>query len=394
MKQSGLFVETACKQACHGNHAPCGDKFLQQQFPAHGHTVVILSDGMGQGVKAHLLSTLTASIFMGMAGAPQSIEETARTVMQTLPVCRVRKISYSTFSIVDIDHRNDTIRLIEYDNPQAFLFRGTTPMEIERTAHPYPNLQTGRLQTFYTSRFTMQRGDRIVLTTDGVTQSGLGTDRYPFGWGRDNVARFLHDLLCRRPDITSAALARHLLDAAVENDAGTPRDDISCAAIHIREPRLAMLCSCPPSLSQEIALLAERLRTFDGYRIVCGHLLAEQIARSWNVPLRQRLTSTDPELPPQWDIEGLDLVTEGLLTLSKVLEILQHYDETPTGRGPAYHICELLLASDRIEIVVGMRRSNTAIADTETLILRRKVLGAIAQTLETQFAKQVVTTYL
>ena len=167
MKRSGLFVETACKQACHGNHAPCGDKFLQQQFPAHGHTVVILSDGMGQGVKAHLLSTLTASIFMGMAGAPQSIEETARTVMQTLPVCRVRKISYSTFSIVDIDHRNDTIRLIEYDNPQAFLFRGTTPIEIERTAHPYPNLQTGRLQTFYTSRFTMQRGDRIVLTTDG-----------------------------------------------------------------------------------------------------------------------------------------------------------------------------------------------------------------------------------
>lgn len=394
MKTSGLFVETVCKQACCGNEAPCGDSFLQRQFPAHGHTVLVLSDGMGHGVKAHLLSTLTASIFMGMAGAPQSIEETARTVLQTLPVCSVRKISYSTFTLVDIDHRIGIVRLIEYDNPQAFVFRGTEPMEIERTAHPYPNPQTGRMQTFHTGSFAMRCGDRLVLVTDGVTQSGLGTDRYPFGWGRDNVATFLGAMLRDDPAVPAAALAAQVLDRAVSNDAGVPKDDISCAVVHVREPRKALLCSCPPSLTSDVALLADRLRNFEGRKIICGHRLAEQIAGYWGVELRQQLTSTDPELPPQWEIEGLDLVTEGLLTLSKVLEILENYADMPTGRGPAYHICELLLASDRIEIVIGLRQSNTAAADAETLILRRKVLGAIARTLETRFAKQVITAYL
>lgn len=394
MKTSGLFVETVCKQACCGNEAPCGDTFLQRQFPAHGHTVLVLSDGMGHGIKAHILSTLTSAIFMGLAGAPQSIEETARTVIQTLPVCSVRKISYSTFTLVDIDHRSGIVRLIEYDNPQAFVFRDTEPMQIERQSHSYVHPQTGRAQTFHTGSFIMRCGDRMVLTTDGVTQSGRGTDRYPFGWGRDNVASFLGTILRNDPAVSASALATKVLNRAVSHDAGVPKDDISCVAIHMREPRKALLCSCPPSLTADVALLADRIRNFEGRKIVCGHRLAEQIAGHWGAELRPQLTSTDPELPPQWEIEGLDLVTEGLLTLSKVLEILENYAEIPTGRGPAYHICELLLASDRIEIVVGMRRSNTAAADAETLILRRKVLGAIARTLEIRFAKQVITTYL
>ncbi len=394
MKRAGLFVETACRQASCANRAPCGDSFLQRQFPAQGHTVLVLSDGMGHGVKAHLLSMLTAAIFQGMAGAPQSIEETARMVMRTLPVCSVRRISYSTFTLVDIDHRSERVRLIEYDNPQAFVFREGMPMEVEREAHPYAGSQTGRRQVFYTSSFTMRCGDRLVLTTDGVTQSGLGSDRYPFGWGREAVADFLGGLLRREPEMAPGVWAQRVLDRAVELDGSRPKDDITCVAVQVREPRRAMLCSCPPSLTADIARLADRIRGFEGRKIVCGHLLAQQVAGYWGRELRQRLTSTDPELPPEWEIEGLDLVTEGLLTLSKVLDILEHYAERPRGRGPAYHICELLLASDRIELVVGMRRSNTAAADTETLILRRKVLGAIAQTLERGFAKQVVTTYL
>lgn len=394
MKTSSLFVETACKQACCENTVPCGDSFLQRQFPAYGHTVLVLSDGMGHGIKAHILSALTSAIFMGMAGAPQTLEETAHTVMQTLPVCSVRKISYSTFTLVDIDHRSGTVKIVEYDNPRAFVFRHGEPFALEREAIPYSEPQTGRVRTLYTSRFVMQCGDRLVVVTDGVTQSGLGTDRYPFGWGRDNVSDFLTDLLHDDPSVSSATLAEKLLEISVENDNGLPHDDISCVAIQVREPRQALLCSCPPSLTSDIAELAERIRGFDGRKIVCGHLLAQQIAAHWNTTLRHQLTSTDPELPPQWEINGLDLVTEGLLTLSKVLEILENYAEMPTGRGPAYHICELLLEADRIELVIGMRKSNTEAADAETLILRRKVLGAIARVLETRFAKQVATIYL
>lgn len=394
MNRSPLFVETVCKQACCGNVAPCGDSFLQRHFPAHGHTVLVLSDGMGHGIKANILSTLTSAIFMGMAGAPQSIEETARTVMQTLPVCSVRKISYSTFTLVDIDHRGGRVKVVEYDNPQAFVFRGGESLVPEREAMPYIEPQTGRLRMLYTSSFTIQRGDRLVVVTDGVTQSGLGTDRYPFGWGRDQAEAFLLEQLRADPAVSSATLAERLLNRSVENDNGAPHDDISCVAVQVREPRRTMLCSCPPSLTSDIAKLAERIRNANGRKIVCGHLLAQQIAGYWNTKLGRQLTSTDPELPPQWEIEGLDLVTEGLLTLSKALEILENYAQRRTGRGPAYHICEMLLEADRIELVVGMRKSNTTAADAETLILRRKVLGTIARTLETKFAKQVVITYL
>lgn len=395
MKSVDLYVETVCQQACCGNEAPCGDRFLQQQFPAQGHTVVVLSDGMGHGIKANLLSTLTASIFMGMAGAPQSIETTARTVMQTLPVCSVRKISYSTFTLVDIDHRAGVVHLIEYDNPQAYVFRRGVPFPVTRQAHPYTHPQTGRMQTFYTSSFRMECGDRVVVVTDGVTQSGIGREGFDaFGWGRAAVGDFLAGLLERDAEITPRSMASAVVERAVANDEGIPRDDISCVSIQIRRPRRVMLCSCPPSLSSDVRALAEELRAFEGRKIVCGHRLAEQIATSWGVPLRQQLTSTDPELPPQWEIEGLDLVSEGLLTLSKVLEILERYSEIPTGRGAAYHICELLLGADRIELVIGMRRSNTAEADTEALILRRKILGAISRRLEGGFSKQVEVRYL
>lgn len=395
MKSTDLFVETVCQQACCGNEAPCGDRFLQQQFPTHGHTVVVLSDGMGHGIKANLLSTLTASIFMGMAGAPQSIETTARTVMQTLPVCSVRKISYSTFTLVDIDHRQGVVHLIEYDNPQAFVFRRGRPLALTREAHPYAHQQTGRMQTFYTSSFRMECGDRVVVVTDGVTQSGMGREGYDaFGWGRVALGDFLVGMLERDGEMSPRAMASAVVERAVENDGGVPCDDISCAAIQIRRPRRVMLCSCPPSLSRDVGVMASRLKGFEGGKIVCGHRLAEQIAASWGVALRQRLTSTDPELPPEWEIEGLDLVSEGLLTLSKVLEILEHYSEIPTGRGPAYHICELLLSADRIEMVIGMRRSNTAVGDTEALILRRKVLGSIGRVLERRFSKQVEVTYM
>lgn len=394
MGSNDFFVETACKQAACRNGNPCGDRFLQQYIPLREHTVLVLSDGMGHGIKANLLATLTASVFTGMAGSDLPPEEIARTVVKALPVCRVRKVSYSTFTLVDVDHRAGMVRIVEYDNPQSFVFRGMCLLACEREATTYTDPVTGQVRTLYISRFGIRKGDRIVIVSDGVTQSGVGTDRYPFGWGREALAVHLQQVLSNQPEITAPKLAAEILNRAVEHDGGVPQDDISCAVIHIRDSRKALLCSCPPSLTSEMERLAEYIRAFDGRKIVCGHLLAEQVAAQWNTEIRHHLTSTDPELPPQWEIGGLDLVTEGLLTLSKVLEILENYAEMPTGRGPAYHICELLLGVDRVELIVGMRKTNADAMDAETLILRRKVLGAIAGLLERKFAKQIITTYL
>ncbi len=394
MNREDLFVEIGCRQVnCRGERL-CGDRFLHRTLSSEDRTVMILSDGMGHGVKANVLSTLTASVFLGMAGSGLDVGEVARTVIKTLPVCNVRKLSYSTFTLVNIEHRSGEVEIVQYDNPPAMLFRRgeLRPLDWQRIAYEEPH--PGTLRTLVSARFAMQEGDRIVLASDGVTQSGLGSDRYPFGWGEAAFGRFVGQTLADDPDGEAEALADAILTRALDNDAGIPHDDITVAVVRLRRPRKLLLCSCPPSLTSDNRILADYLRGFEGVKLICGYPMAMLVANEWGVPIRKNLTSTDPEVPPEWNIDGVDLVTEGLTTLSKVLEILEHYADMPTGRGAAYHVCTRLLASDRIEMWIGMRGAGSDLSQSESLMLRRKVLASIAKTLEKKFAKQVAINYL
>lgn len=397
-----IFTDVDCRQInCHRDPT-CGDHFIMRHIKEQRRVVAVLSDGMGHGVKANILSSLTSSIIVNMMSSHEDITDIARTILSTLPICSVRKLSYCTFTIVDIDLSSGRVDVIEYDNPQSIVLRGGEVLPVEwdcQVLHGGTDSRTRR--TLMTTSFTAQVGDRLVFMSDGVPQSGLGTDEYSFGWGRGNVVKYIERAVRANADISAYGLSSSVLGQAIEIDDNRPKDDISCATVHFREPKRLLFCSCPPSVGGTMADLADRIRDFEGVRVISGYPLAELVASEFGVePVRQP-SSQDPEVPPIWNIAGVDLVTEGLVTLSKVLEILQNYDHHQgKSKGGAWALVELLLGADVVEMVIGLKGSSSIVVQGpsearwhDEFVLRRKVIGAIARELEQNYGKYVEVNY-
>ncbi|NJM15292.1 MAG: SpoIIE family protein phosphatase [Bacteroidales bacterium] len=119
---SKFFIEVDCQQRNHVNERICGDVFLSGKVKEEGRIVLVLSDGMGHGVKANVLATLTATMALHFTEEHKAPEKTAEIIMKTLPECSERKMNYSTFTIVDIEFDGKT-RISEYDNPQCIVIR-------------------------------------------------------------------------------------------------------------------------------------------------------------------------------------------------------------------------------------------------------------------------------
>ncbi len=391
-----MFVDISSNSINFHGERICGDVFAQRYIPNQRRTVAVLSDGMGHGTKANILSNLTASIILSMGEAKQSILNTAHTILQTLPVCSVRGLSYSTFSIMDYDHVSSMVRIVEFDNPQALILRGSEILELERQTKTISGNITeasARRSTIYISEFKAAEGDRIVLCSDGVTQSGLGSDKYPFGWGLPAFRAFVMDTVAKDMAVSSLDLSLSVLNNALTKDDQQSKDDITCGVITFRESRRLMFCSCPPK-KHNIDGLVDMIHNANYPKILCGYELAREVASEMGSEIRQNLTSTDPDLPPLWFADGVDLITEGFLTLNKVLFILSNYHQRPIGRGPAYRIVKMIMAADHIQMVIGMREGKVSTQFVDNYQIRRQLLERMATVLERKFDKAVTKCYI
>jgi hypothetical protein len=393
--ENNFYVEVGYQLKNHGKERICGDVFLSQRIKEENRVVTVLSDGMGHGVKANILATLTASMALNFTKEHKDVTRIAETIMNTLPVCSQRKISYSTFTVVDVEF-NARTSILEYDNPGTFLMRGSGPLEAEWTCMIMAS-EKNKGKEIKSCHFMPQKEDRIIFCSDGITQSGMGSKKYPFGWGWDNVQEFITHSITQKPDISAHKLATRILNAAFKNDDYFAKDDTSCAVLYFREPRKLLLCSGPPFENENDAKLAALVSEFQGKKILSGGTTGDIVARELNREITDSFKFHDPDLPPRSYMEGIDLVTEGILTLSKVSKILNEYKHNfVPGKGPADQIVKLLLESDEILIVIGTR-INVAHQDPNLpveLEIRRTVLKRIARKLEEKFLKEVIIQYI
>ncbi|MCX6284711.1 MAG: hypothetical protein NTW31_10820 [Bacteroidetes bacterium] len=233
--------------------------------------------------------------------------------------------------------------------------------------------------------------DRIVFCSDGVVQSGLGSEKYPVGFGQANLEMMLSDAIQEEHDISADRLASKIIDRANLNDGFHPKDDISCAVIYYREPRKLMICSGPPVNPANDSLMAGLLQQFEGRKIISGATTGDMIAREWGRKIVDENVMTDPELPPVSHMEGVELITEGILTLSKVSELLKkHNSAYELGNGPADLIVKAILECDEIHFIVG---TNINVAHQDPTLpmeleLRRTVVHRIVRTLDEKFLKE------
>lgn len=385
-----FYIEVNCQQKNHEGERICGDVFLSERIKEENRIIAVLSDGMGHGVKANILATLTATMALNFTKEHKDFNTIAEIIMNTLPVCSVRKISYSTFTIVDIEI-DGKVSILEYDNPQTFIFRDKKVYEPEWKCIILES-ENNKGKELRSCTFYPEKGDRIVFCSDGIAQSGLGSPKYPFGWGIENAGMFVADTLQKKPYISARNLAKKVLNVAVGNDNYHPKDDTSCASIYFREPRKLLIVTGPPYEKKKDIELAMAVHRYKGKKIICGATTAEVVARELGLEIRDSFEFIDTDLPPISYINGINLVTEGILTLGKVTEILKvHNSNYVLGRGPADQIVDLILQSDEIHIIIGTR-INIAHQDPTLpveLEIRRTVVKRIARLLEEKFLKEV-----
>ncbi len=390
-----FYIEINSQQRNYDGERICGDVFLYRYIKEEDRVIAVLSDGMGHGVKANVLATLTATMALNFTREHKEVDRIAEIIMNTLPVCSERQISYSTFTIIDVESSGNA-NILEYDNPSTIILRGS---EILDPDWKKVVLDKGKNagKVLKTCSFIPSKEDRIIFCSDGVAQSGMGSEPYPFGWGRDEIAEYASKMVSSESSISAITLSGKIVTMAHKNDNYKARDDISCATIYFREPRKLLICTGPPYEKGKDGELAKKVMGYTGKVILCGGTTADIVARELKKEIVDELVFEDPELPPESFIDGIDLVTEGILTLEKVNEILKKYNNSfRLGKGPADKIVKLIMESDEIHFIIGTR-INIAHQDPNLpvdLEIRRTVVKRIARLLEERWLKKVSFEYI
>lgn len=379
-----LDIDT-CNRRKYGK--PCsGDVFVSRRSANGSRVCAVLADGLGSGLQANVAASLTSTMALEYITADVEIRRAAEMIMDALPLCPERHISYSTFTMLDAQ-ADGMVRLIEYGNPPALHLRGAEGVPIPREPFTLPRWN-GR--TLAHATFDTRLHDRIVLCSDGITQSGLGTRRFPFGWGSDQLERYLQTELTAEPDVASGDLARRLVQRALRHDNGIAGDDITCFVLHCRETRVLQVLTGPPFSKARDAEYALQVLNPGTRSVICGGTTAEIVSRELGRPLAMSLDSLDPAIPTTSEMDGAALVTEGCITLSAVADMLESGDVPPRTNG-ATRLRELFLHSDCIRFFVGSG-VNPAHHDPSLpveLEIRRTLVRRLKALLEAKHFKQV-----
>lgn len=391
MFKDNYHVEIDFQQKRPKGEVACGDVFQSNIIREEGRTILVLSDGIGHGIKASVLGTLTATMALKYTTLHTKPEIAARVIMETLPKSSEGKESYATFTIIELDG-DGLVRIVNYDNPCILIFRNGVPFQPQEYSLTIKGAENyGKY--LRCKEFVAHKEDRIVFMSDGVPQSGLGGKRHPMGWGVDKVKAFIISQIGRMPDISATKLSRKIINQALMNDNFSLKDDTSCGIMYFREPRRFMLITGPPFYKMKDFDFVGRVRDFDGKKIICGGTTAEIIARELNLTVEIQHGHKDLDtLPPSATMKGFEMVTEGILTLGKVEEILEGFDsDTRLQDSTPEEVVKLFLQHDSIDIIVGTR-INWAHQDPEQPIeleLRKFVVKRIAKLLIHKFFKKV-----
>jgi hypothetical protein len=316
----------------------CGDHV--EVIPGDLHTVAVLADGLGSGVKASILSTLTSKILSTMIANRLPVEECVETIAATLPVCKERGIAYSTFTIISVNGNQDA-EIIQYDNPQVILLRDGKNWDYPKTAELMGD------KRIYKTHISIGEGDAFVALSDGAVHAGIGKS-LNFGWQRQDIIRYLEEVY--RAEFTAKTISSILLEKCYNLYGGEPGDDTTVCTVKIRRRSPINLLIGPPANPPDAVKMMALFFAKGGKHIVCGGTTSALAAEFLKKPLETgNLKYEDPEIPPTAGIEGVDLVTEGVITINRVLEYARDYIKSNeqyirwnTGRDGASLIARLL----------------------------------------------------
>jgi hypothetical protein len=338
-------------------------------------------------VKANILSKMTAKIIATMLEKGATLSEVVETVTDTLPICQKRNLAYSTFTIIQVRNDGETY-IVEFDNPAVFYLGQGKICKIDSQ----PIELCGK--HLKESRFRMRPGDALLAVSDGVIHAGIG-EILNLGWQWEHVAEYLERLASDNPNAES--WCRWLLSACEQLYAGKPGDDASVLAVKVRYPQTLTVAFGPPWNPEDDAKLVRLIMEEPGKRVICGGTTSNIVAKFLKQEIQVNLEQLDPLVPPTGYIKGMELVTEGIITVSKALEYLRSSKtpaQLPSHDNGAVALSRLLLESDKIRFLVGkainLAHQNLDLSLNTTL--KMQVVKEIVELLQKR-GKEVVVRY-
>lgn len=375
-----FFIESGYVSLNKYGEELCGDRVETIYYD--GTLTLVLADGMGSGVKANILSTLTSKIIGTMMANGMSIEDCVTTIVQTLPVCAVRQIAYSTFTILQIKHSGEAY-MVQFDNPLCVMMRDGKPYD-------YPvevNIIEGK--EIYETRMQVQLDDSFVMFSDGVPHAGIGITM-SLGWQQENVQKFLAENYSK--DDSATTTAAKLADAARALYMDKMGDDTTVAVMRVRNRSVVSIMLGPPSDPNDDIPVIQKFLAQEGKKIVSGGTTSKIVSKYLKADVTTCIDYIDPKIPPAGIMKGVDLVTEGVLTLGRVMELSQQIvkeSNTDTdwlkGKDAASQVARLLFeeATD-VNFYVG-RAMNPAHQNPNLpldLSIKLKIVEILAKNLE------------
>ena len=382
-----MFIDIDCCQIKKHNQNAFGDYFTSKRYPDEGKLIAVLSDGLGSGIKANILSCMTATMLLRFVEKQEiPIQQAAEIVMNSLPVCKVRKISYSTFSIIDVNDEG-VARIIEEGNPEFLWIRNGEIME-----PPYETIQskTFKNRCMKSYKINLELGDRLIFCSDGVTQCGLGNGRLKLGLRREGLIELVLAKLNEEPEISSSELSAYIIRQTKNIETNRlPKDDISACVLYFREPRTSLIFTGPPFNQKKDSDYAKIFADFTGKKAICGGTTANLISRELNRPITMDKEISIGKLPSCSYMEDVDLVTEGILTLTETYECLD------AGKldvdNAAGKLIKFLLDSDCINFMVGakLNQAHYNPALPVEIEIRKNIIKKMAVVLQDKYFKKV-----
>ncbi len=342
-----IYFDTHERSLNHQGEELCGDQ--TKIVRPEGKTLVVLSDGLGSGVKANILARLTTEILVTMFRERVALKDVLETVVGTLPTCKVRQIAYAAFVVVEIEDATGAFRVINFDCPPPFLVRAGRLLRLE------PRVETILGRDLKLSAGVLQHGDLLMVISDGVLYAGPGVNMN-FNWGWEQVGTFLEQVARSHP-ATAEAAVRQLLDKTNALYDGQPGDDATGVGILARSPHRLMVFTGPPVDPARDVECVERLLGFAGRKVVCGGTTGNLVAEYLGQGVDLDLTTQREDVPPIGSLPEIDLMTEGVLTLAKTLRLLKESQgqaaRVSPDRNGATLLTRELLRADSIFFLAG-----------------------------------------
>ncbi len=358
-------------------------------------SVMVLSDGAGRGIQTNVIASMIASMALNYTLTADNLLRATRRIIETFAVNdKFTNTNHPSFTIVSIDNDNK-VKIAEFGNPDLIIIRDGKELKINKKRYSL-NHNKRRLNVVI-SEYNALCEDRILAFTDGITKSGYATYRLPTGWGRSGVIKLVTNTLKQTPYISGVELAQTVVNNAEMNDLFVVRNDMCCSSIYLRKPRKVLVCTGPPFKEQDDKVMANIVNDYDGNVIVSGGTTSQIISRELGREQTIIMKRDSSGLPPISKIDGLSMVTEGVLTLNKVKHLLESIKNTNIkGTGIDANFARMLLEHDVVDFLVG-NKINASHQDPRLpveLELRRNVVKDLARILEFKFMKQINITFI